>query len=200
MMRGDFIADRHDRNKQANADEMYESDEGFDYLDDCESQKLLPPYTTNGINNSNSNSGQFHRITTSTATASATSLNPYTYRPIASRRSNKRYTSWAILTVTLFLLVMVYIPLWSNFHVSTRIGNVARQNSCKDIFVCELKCLFLIFLVPISGWDKNTTRDTSFYVFPQQNTTIIDPAVHICSKKIFLLMVVCSSSVNFEIR
>lgn len=53
--------------------------------------------------------------------------------------------------------------------------------------------------MPIPGWEKNITRETSFYVLPLMNTTIIDP-MHICAEKLFLLIVVCSSSVNFEIR
>lgn len=56
--------------------------------------------------------------------------------------------------------------------------------------------------MPIPGWDKNTTRDTTNYVLPHLNTTLIDPA-HVCTltpNKIFLLIVVCSSSVNFDIR
>lgn len=130
MMRGDFIADRYDSKQQLYGNVMYESDEGFDYLDDCDSQKLLPPYTTNGVNNFSSSSGQYHR-NTGAAVASATShciaerpLSAYTYN-LMSRRSNKRYTPWAILTVILILLVMVYIPLSSN--VSTRIGNVCES-------------------------------------------------------------------------
>lgn len=128
MMR-DFIADHYDSKHYGNV--MYESDEGFDYLDDCESQKLLPPYTTNGINKSSSSSGQYHRNTAAAVASTASHCTaeppPYAYRPMSSRRSNKRYTPWAILTVTLFLLVMVYIPLSNNFHVSTRIGNVCES-------------------------------------------------------------------------
>lgn len=54
-------------------------------------------------------------------------------------------------------------------------------------------------LDPIPGWELNTTRDTVYYVLPQYNTTLIAP-VRVCDERLLLLMVVCSSASNFDIR
>ncbi|XP_053679819.1 uncharacterized protein LOC128730765 [Anopheles nili] len=62
----------------------------------------------------------------------------------------------------------------------------------------------------IAGWGLNTSRQTIDYVFPYENTTLIDPT-NVCfseeragltegSEKVFLLIVVCSSAANFEAR
>uniref|UniRef100_A0A182LZ38 Hexosyltransferase n=1 Tax=Anopheles culicifacies TaxID=139723 RepID=A0A182LZ38_9DIPT len=62
----------------------------------------------------------------------------------------------------------------------------------------------------IAGWGLNTSRETNDYVLPSENTTLIDPP-NVCtteersglveeSKKVFLLIVVCSSAQNFEAR
>ncbi|XP_058129411.1 uncharacterized protein LOC131271868 [Anopheles coustani] len=62
----------------------------------------------------------------------------------------------------------------------------------------------------IAGWGVNTSRQTIDYVLPSENTTLIDP-LNVCtteeragladeSEKVFLLIVVCSSAVNFEAR
>ncbi|KAG5676379.1 hypothetical protein PVAND_006220 [Polypedilum vanderplanki] len=53
----------------------------------------------------------------------------------------------------------------------------------------------------VFGWSKNKSRDISDYVFPNENTTIIEPS-NLCRspENIFLLIVVCSSAANFEAR
>uniref|UniRef100_A0A182VZX8 ZZ-type domain-containing protein n=1 Tax=Anopheles minimus TaxID=112268 RepID=A0A182VZX8_9DIPT len=62
----------------------------------------------------------------------------------------------------------------------------------------------------IVGWGLNTSRETTDYVLPYENTTVIDP-LNVCtneersglveeSKKVYLLIVVCSSAQNFEAR
>lgn len=53
----------------------------------------------------------------------------------------------------------------------------------------------------VLGWSKNTSRETSDYIFPNENTTLIEPP-NLCrtNESIFLLIVVCSSAGNFEAR
>lgn len=53
----------------------------------------------------------------------------------------------------------------------------------------------------IAGWTKNTSREISTYILPDENTTLIEP-IEFCktSTPIFLLIVVCSSPFNFEAR
>ena len=53
----------------------------------------------------------------------------------------------------------------------------------------------------VAGWSQNTSRETADYIFPNENTTLIEPPT-LCreSKPIFLLIVVCSSANNFEAR
>lgn len=67
-----------------------------------------------------------------------------------------------------------------------------------------LNCLLLCFeyiSANLSGWSKNTSRYVPYYILPNQNTTLIDP-IHICGthKPILLLVIVCSSPINFEKR
>ncbi|CRK96359.1 CLUMA_CG009776, isoform A [Clunio marinus] len=53
----------------------------------------------------------------------------------------------------------------------------------------------------IVGWSRNTSRQTIDYARPNENTTLIEP-VKACHEDIpiFLLIVVCSSLINFEAR
>ncbi|XP_047523945.1 uncharacterized protein LOC125062222 [Pieris napi] len=57
--------------------------------------------------------------------------------------------------------------------------------------------------VAVAGWSVHTNRDTKIYVQPNNVTTIHEP-IYICPKKnrekLFLLIVVCSSTTNFERR
>ncbi|XP_068621830.1 uncharacterized protein [Battus philenor] len=59
---------------------------------------------------------------------------------------------------------------------------------------------------PVAGWSSHANRDTKIYVQPENVTTIHQPK-DLCTKKdkkeknkLFLLIVVCSSTVNFEQR
>lgn len=53
----------------------------------------------------------------------------------------------------------------------------------------------------VEGWSHNTSRSTTDYIFPNENTTLIEPPT-LCREPdpIFLLIVVCSSANNFEAR
>lgn len=53
----------------------------------------------------------------------------------------------------------------------------------------------------VQGWSQNTSRETTDYILPNENTTLIEPPF-LCreSDPIFLLIVVCSSADNFEAR
>lgn len=53
----------------------------------------------------------------------------------------------------------------------------------------------------VQGWSHNTSRETTDYVLPNENTTIIEPP-NLCREPepIFLLIVVCSSASNFDAR
>ncbi|GAB0093876.1 beta-1,3-galactosyltransferase 1 [Sergentomyia squamirostris] len=78
-----------------------------------------------------------------------------------------------IVVVLLFLLFLIYIPLFRNIQ-----GRI----------------------VGIPGWSYNTSRDTTDYVFPDKNTTLIDPNMADMENGIFLLIVVCSAANNFFAR
>lgn len=53
----------------------------------------------------------------------------------------------------------------------------------------------------VVGWSQNTSRETTDYILPNENTTLIEPPT-LCRdpQPIFLLIVVCSSANNFEAR
>lgn len=53
----------------------------------------------------------------------------------------------------------------------------------------------------VQGWSQNTSRETTEYILPNENTTLIEPPF-LCREPdpIFLLIVVCSSASNFEAR
>ncbi|XP_031639478.1 beta-1,3-galactosyltransferase 1-like [Contarinia nasturtii] len=53
----------------------------------------------------------------------------------------------------------------------------------------------------VSGWDRNQSRSIPFYILPDENTTILEPS-SLCkgNSPILLLIVICSSADNFEIR
>jgi hypothetical protein len=53
----------------------------------------------------------------------------------------------------------------------------------------------------VEGWSHNTSRATTDYILPNENTTLIEPPT-LCREPdpIFLLIVVCSSANNFEAR
>jgi hypothetical protein len=53
----------------------------------------------------------------------------------------------------------------------------------------------------VQGWSMNQSRETTDYILPNENTTLIEPNL-LCREPhpIFLLVVVCSSANNFEAR
>lgn len=57
--------------------------------------------------------------------------------------------------------------------------------------------------IALPGWWSNISRNVENYVFPNRNTTIIEPN-YICdsrnSEKIFILIMVCSNMRNFDAR
>lgn len=57
--------------------------------------------------------------------------------------------------------------------------------------------------IALPGWWSNISRNVGNYVFPNRNTTIIEPS-YICdsrnSEKVFILIVVCSAVHNFDAR
>lgn len=55
------------------------------------------------------------------------------------------------------------------------------------------------FSVPIPGWGFNTSRTVSDYVFPDRDTTLIEPR-SVCHSNFFVLIVVCSAVDNFSNR
>lgn len=56
--------------------------------------------------------------------------------------------------------------------------------------------------IQVEGWSKNKSRVPSDYIFPELNTTLIEPSIcsSVSDPPIFLLIVVCSSFGNFEAR
>lgn len=57
--------------------------------------------------------------------------------------------------------------------------------------------------VALPGWWTNISRNVENYVFPNKNTTIIDPN-YVCdsrnNEKLFILIVVCSATKHFDAR
>lgn len=53
----------------------------------------------------------------------------------------------------------------------------------------------------VQGWSQNTSRETTDYILPNENTTLLEPPL-LCREPdpIFLLIVVCSSASQFEAR
>lgn len=53
----------------------------------------------------------------------------------------------------------------------------------------------------VEGWSHNRSRETTDYILPNENTTLIEPPT-LCREPdpIFLLIIVCSSANNFEAR
>ncbi|XP_059614392.1 beta-1,3-galactosyltransferase 1-like [Phlebotomus argentipes] len=91
-----------------------------------------------------------------------------------TRPKRKCFTHCGVILIgLLFLLSLVYIPLFRN--IQTRI-------------------------VSIPGWNYNTSRDTTDYVFPHLNTSLIEPNTLDMENGVFLLIVVCSAANNFYAR
>lgn len=99
---------------------------------------------------------------------------------------------------------------------SSNIGATNNLAMKHRIFIITSLFAFLLFIqilissnfkiyshnIQVEGWAKNTSRDTTEYILPNENTTLIEPS-SLCSatnEPIFLLIVVCSSASNFEAR
>ncbi|KAJ0170127.1 hypothetical protein K1T71_014055 [Dendrolimus kikuchii] len=84
--------------------------------------------------------------------------------------------SFMFCTAMILLCVVLYIPVY----------NKANDQIPKGL---------------VTGWSVHTNRDTKIYVRPNNVTTVIDPK-DVCLKdnNLFLLIVVCSSTENFEER
>lgn len=101
-----------------------------------------------------------------------------------------------------------------------RSSNISSSNNLAmkhRIFIISSLFAFLLFIqiiissnfkiyshnAQVEGWAKNTSRDTTEYILPNENTTLIEPP-SLCAvtntDPIFLLIVVCSSASNFEAR
>lgn len=98
--------------------------------------------------------------------------------------------------VLMCILVSLYIFLYNVYtsNSPSRVGTMKIEHS-----FLEHSSNLLFLSVSISGWDRNTTRDTATYVYPYVNTTLIEP-VNVCNDKLFLLVIICSSAVNYETR
>ncbi|XP_047000669.1 beta-1,3-galactosyltransferase 1-like [Schistocerca americana] len=70
--------------------------------------------------------------------------------------------------------------------------------NCGRLLHVEINAILFDY-TNIPGWSVNTSRDLRLYVLPENLTEII-PQADICSKKLFLLIVVCSAVGNFEAR
>lgn len=102
-------------------------------------------------------------------------------------------------------------------EVETPMNNLMmrKQSKVRLIFIVICLVFFLFLYVPIfqtgtkrrslslPGWWSNISRNVENYVFPNRNTTIIEPS-YICdsrnSEKVFILIVVCSAAHNFDAR
>ncbi|XP_075988139.1 uncharacterized protein LOC142984436 [Anticarsia gemmatalis] len=119
---------------------------------------------------------------------SPTLSNRHEYRRVAyptKKEERQRRSTFSVLakffifcTGMIVFCVLMYIPVY----------NKASNQLTKDLVV---------------GWSKQTNRDTKVYVQPNNVTAIQEPR-NICNKhkqnKLFLLIVVCSSTINFDSR
>ncbi|KAJ8704713.1 hypothetical protein PYW07_011901 [Mythimna separata] len=107
-------------------------------------------------------------------------LSPYAAPKIRERRSTFTVLAKFFLFCTAMILfcVLLYIPVYN------------KANDLSNVRV-------------VAGWSMDTNRDTKIYVQPKNNTTIHSPR-NICPRssndRLFLLIVVCSSTVNFKRR
>lgn len=94
----------------------------------------------------------------------------------------KRKSTATNMRHRIFLLTIVFLVLLS-IHIL--IFNNVKMYSRREV----------------AGWSHNTSRDTTEYILPNDNTTLIEPPT-LCHElePIFLLIVVCSSANNFEAR
>lgn len=103
-------------------------------------------------------------------------------------------------------------PLIDDFVEQRRKPSTANmKNKVLFIFIIFLVLLSIHILIfnnvkvynrrEVVGWSLNTSRETTDYILPNENTTLIEPPT-LCreSDPVFLLIVVCSSANNFEAR
>ncbi|XP_065332402.1 beta-1,3-galactosyltransferase 1-like [Cloeon dipterum] len=86
----------------------------------------------------------------------------------------RRSPIFAVCCIFLFLLALLYIPVY--YHVQVREA-------------------------PVAGWERNSSRNLREYVQPDNLTAIIEqPSICASSGPILLLVIVCSSVDNFDAR
>lgn len=101
-------------------------------------------------------------------------------------------------------------------NYKTAVTNLKKTRKVQRIlvFIFVIMVFFCLYLplsqniyrprvVAIPGWSFNTSRETTDYILPDDNTTLLEP-VNLCvsldGRKLFLLIVVCSSLNNFDQR
>jgi beta-1,3-galactosyltransferase 1 len=115
-----------------------------------------------------------------------------------------------------FLSEMEVEPLIVNKKNSRRLytsNNIIRRMKHRIFIVSSIfvVLLFIHILIlsnvkmygkhEVTGWSRNTSRETAEYILPNENTTLLEPTLcHSETGTIFLLIVVCSSASNFEAR
>ncbi|KAJ8706957.1 hypothetical protein PYW08_011091 [Mythimna loreyi] len=108
---------------------------------------------------------------------------PHVGQYAAPKLERERRSTFSVLakfflfsTAMILFCVLLYIPVYNKANVNVRV---------------------------VAGWSMETNRDTKIYVQPNNVTTIHSPR-NICPRaskdKLFLLIVVCSSTVNFRRR
>ncbi|XP_059471379.1 beta-1,3-galactosyltransferase 1-like isoform X2 [Neocloeon triangulifer] len=86
----------------------------------------------------------------------------------------KKSSFYAVCCIFLFLLVLLYIPVY--YHVQVREA-------------------------PVAGWERNSSRNLREYVQPDNVTAIIEqPSICASNGPILLLVIICSSVENFDAR
>lgn len=99
----------------------------------------------------------------------------------------------SICITVVFLLL--YIPLFSHYN--------ARICKLPKLILYRKVCFSIwnLFLVPLSNWGYNISRNTSDYVLPNEQTVMVQPR-NVCdsSNNFFLLIMVSSALGNFQAR
>lgn len=88
------------------------------------------------------------------------------------REKTRGVHRWVFLATFLFFLILVYVPL--HYQVTFTRKSVEAA---------------------VRGWGLNTSRSTSLYVAPNNDTTLISDS-QLCSEPLLLLIIVCSAPNN----
>lgn len=193
--------------------DVNEDSEDGQVSDTSSSSPILSSYFTYG----------YKRLCDATATEYGNYGNDVIYRRNSSYMGHSRLCSenndWRFLSSTFKLIhsrkvkrSVYLVGLASVLIIFTQLLTLYLDDSslegsfASSFFKLMILCMLYIsyfntITVSISGWDRNRSRSTPFYILPNVNTTLIEPS-SLCKDNvpILLLIVICSAAENFETR